>query len=686
MQFIDRKAKYPGRWTMKKSDGTSEVVTLIRNDEPTVEGTPLNAKNLNEATSVDPTLTLSGKAADAKATGAAVDKLEDKKADKTDLETERKRIDVLNDGGLNLKDEVIDASIKTWLTDHPEATTTVQDGAITETKINADFLLSIKNGYVTPEMFGAVGDGIADDTESFKKAVDFCKNNSIKCIRLLPKTYKITDTIDFTDCESITLMGDKAHFQSVRSRIDVKTPTGFLVNNKVNVYNIYFFCYYCKDNSDTNFDSICFSGRFRGSEISNNKFHGFKIALKAGFSAVTHCHNNVFYSTRRYGIRCDEISQDGYIYNNYFTGNRVGERTENCAIYIKQCGLEQIYHNWFEFYRTCIWLSAGSYVYITENLIDYCYEFLFIGDNSGDSIRNEGYLKYSLVSGNRMSRCNNTYATSMFNNLEPFTQNDYRCITFCGLNGFAKTSFLNNGGDVDCGVILSLSGAPSGTIYKDLRTEGTISSTKSNRIITHYVNNHPQNITAISNYLGELYNMDINDIPEIVPIGASIIKNNKKYYYDGKMFRDENGIVLDSKEIFYGFSDAKIGNAKLSEDKQTVSNFGALHDMFCMDVSQIKIVYYVTGKMTNCRASYRLDDNDLIFYMQSESIIEIDVSNATKLQMGYSQTSGMASVTGGAIYAKVESAPEYMTLFDENSIRYIQYLKDGKIITHKYLL
>ena len=53
---------------------------------------------------------------------------------KEDLDTERERIDVLNDGGLNLKDEVIDTSIKHWLTDHPEATTTVQDGAITEKK------------------------------------------------------------------------------------------------------------------------------------------------------------------------------------------------------------------------------------------------------------------------------------------------------------------------------------------------------------------------------------------------------------------------------------------------------------------------------------------------------------------------------------------------------------------------
>lgn len=52
MVFEDRVAKYPGRWTMVKSDGTSEVVILVRNDEPTVEGTPINAATLNELSTV----------------------------------------------------------------------------------------------------------------------------------------------------------------------------------------------------------------------------------------------------------------------------------------------------------------------------------------------------------------------------------------------------------------------------------------------------------------------------------------------------------------------------------------------------------------------------------------------------------------------------------------------------------
>jgi hypothetical protein len=52
MVFEDRVAKHPGRWTMAKSDGTSEIVTLIRNDEPIKEGTPINASTLNELSTV----------------------------------------------------------------------------------------------------------------------------------------------------------------------------------------------------------------------------------------------------------------------------------------------------------------------------------------------------------------------------------------------------------------------------------------------------------------------------------------------------------------------------------------------------------------------------------------------------------------------------------------------------------
>lgn len=61
-------------------------------------------------------------------------------------------------------------AVNTWLDEHPEATTTVQDHSL-----NIDKMVVGTLGYVTPEMFGAVGDGITDDYNSLTQCLNFGK-------------------------------------------------------------------------------------------------------------------------------------------------------------------------------------------------------------------------------------------------------------------------------------------------------------------------------------------------------------------------------------------------------------------------------------------------------------------------------------------------------------------------------
>lgn len=77
--------------------------------------------------------------------------------------------------------EAVDA----WLNAHPEATTTVEDRSLTGNKL----VLGTLN-FVTPEMFGAVGDGVTDDTE----AISACLNSEFP-VDLGGKTYKVAREI-----------------------------------------------------------------------------------------------------------------------------------------------------------------------------------------------------------------------------------------------------------------------------------------------------------------------------------------------------------------------------------------------------------------------------------------------------------------------------------------------------------
>ena len=68
--------------------------------------------------------------------------------------------------------EQVGTAVNSWLDEHPEATTTVEDGSLTEAKLSNDLKMKTVNNWVTPQMYGAVADGTTDDTVAIQAALD----------------------------------------------------------------------------------------------------------------------------------------------------------------------------------------------------------------------------------------------------------------------------------------------------------------------------------------------------------------------------------------------------------------------------------------------------------------------------------------------------------------------------------
>ena len=140
---------------------------------------------------------------------------------------------------------VIEQAVDDWLDENPQATTTVQDGSLTEAKFTSGTLLALKNYYVTPEMFGAVGDGTTDDTQAIQNMFD--SNNFV--FTFSNKSYMIDDSIVINkDCfvyfNKTTIIAKKVHnvvraFEYMIGVIDSKVTTfGKLYINANNSVNI----------------------------------------------------------------------------------------------------------------------------------------------------------------------------------------------------------------------------------------------------------------------------------------------------------------------------------------------------------------------------------------------------------------------------------------------------------------
>lgn len=101
----------------------------------------------------------------------------------------------------------IDEAVQDWLDRHPEATTTVQDGSLTVEKFSDSLEILTVKDYLTPQMFGAKGDGTTDDTDAFRNMFITAKARAITghsaftgCYKVyIPcGVYRITDSVIYS--------------------------------------------------------------------------------------------------------------------------------------------------------------------------------------------------------------------------------------------------------------------------------------------------------------------------------------------------------------------------------------------------------------------------------------------------------------------------------------------------------
>lgn len=99
--------------------------------------------------------------------------------------------------------ETLQEYINNWFVTHPEYA--VPDNSVTLAKINTDAKPFLENQYLTPEMFGATGDGITDDSTAFKEACDEAirTGNTVYCFA----KYRISDDITMdADSNKLNIM------------------------------------------------------------------------------------------------------------------------------------------------------------------------------------------------------------------------------------------------------------------------------------------------------------------------------------------------------------------------------------------------------------------------------------------------------------------------------------------------
>lgn len=359
-------------------------------------------------------------------------------------------------------DEQAQDAINNWLDEHPEATTTVEDHSLTYEKLVNGTL-----GFVTPEMFGAKGDGFTDDSIPFQNAI-----NSGKPLYLQNK-YLIHDIelIDNTtiDGEGYVIQDDSSHLFSCVSKSNILIKDIKIIT-KQNTF-------------DTKYDGAI-------------KFDSSSHIFVKNIVITSYTDRNFLF------LNCENINVDG------FTANKSGTiftftNCSNC-----ECGNGIIYgdHN----------ISAHGIDFYAANQIK-CYNCV-CHDIIGYDLTS-GLLQYT---ANQINDNISSFVDYLFYNITA-----YRCSTVAKLDGLEECIF-DRCSAISCNGGISIGGQSTARkILKTIIKNCYFDSTASSLYLCTYAVDSPELIGDVyydSNIIEDCLVIFSNSIS-----GTLIIKNNRIY-------------------------------------------------------------------------------------------------------------------------------------------------------------
>ncbi len=258
-----------------------------------------------------------------------------------------------------------------WLDEHPEATTTVQDSSLTESKFSDALKQKAIKDYVTPQMFGAKGDGVTDDTEAILEA--FTHKN----VFIPSGTYLCSGTIKYLSGQ--TVRGENRETSIIYL---LNNGNGFISN-----------CTQPNTPAIVNFQMEDVTLKYK----ADNSRTDIPIRFNNSYRLhVRHCSFVASGTNHDYSIV--DIHRD---FSNYSSGNTWANRFEDCYFYKTRVYFNQNTDSWFiNNDINCIGMEYALYLESADGILcqgNQIIGSLQLGRNVGIEIVDnyfDGYYKH----------------------------------------------------------------------------------------------------------------------------------------------------------------------------------------------------------------------------------------------------------------------------------------------------